>query len=187
MAANTNRSITVVSMLRLKYLIQFAHTDNVTWDYLPIGYWSAVEAHVGVMVACLPAIRSLQRSIREKIWPKPVTANSYYEDDSRNSSKKQSQNKSASRKWSSKTDTSRVSRGGKEDFVRLDEFEMGGTGDVKKGGFDDRTSPDLEASLTRSNEDVLPLATTAAPFSQPPGRIRVDTRYSIDRSKTGFI
>jgi hypothetical protein len=45
----------------------------------------------------------------------------------------------------------------------------------------------LEASLTRSNEDVLPLATTAAPFSQPPGRIRVDTRYSIDRSKTGFI
>jgi hypothetical protein len=129
----------------------------------------------------------LQRSIREKIWPKPVTAPSYYEDNSRDSSKKHSQNKSASRKWSSKSDASRVSRGGKEDFVRLDEFEMGSTGDVKKGEFDDRSSPDLEASLTRSNEDVMPLAPTGAPFNQPPGRIRVETKYTIDRSKTGFI
>jgi hypothetical protein len=48
--------VTIVSILRLKYMIQFAATSNVTWDYLPIGYWSAVEAHVGAIVACLPSV-----------------------------------------------------------------------------------------------------------------------------------
>lgn len=55
--------VTVVSMLRLKYMIQFANSHNVTWDYTPIGYWSTLEVHVGIILACLPAIRSLQRRI----------------------------------------------------------------------------------------------------------------------------
>ncbi|KAJ4350086.1 uncharacterized protein N0V89_008707 [Didymosphaeria variabile] len=61
-------------MLRLKYMIQFANSHNVTWDYTPIGYWSTLEVHVGIIIACLPAVRSLQR----RIFPSSRSPNSYY-------------------------------------------------------------------------------------------------------------
>lgn len=32
-------------------------------DYVEIGYWSTIECHVGVVCACLPAIRSLLRRV----------------------------------------------------------------------------------------------------------------------------
>jgi hypothetical protein len=171
-------------MLRLKYLIQFAHTDNVTWDYLPIGYWSAVESHVGVMVACLPAIRSLQRSIRDKLFPKPVTATSYYEDDTKQSSKKASRKDSHSRIFSS-LGRSQVD---KEDFVRLDEYEMRAGLDAKDG-VSSPTPSSFERTLTqsfKSHEDVLPLAHSGAPMGQPMGQpmggILVQSEYSVDRA-----
>ncbi|KAK7185671.1 hypothetical protein DPSP01_007456 [Paraphaeosphaeria sporulosa] len=66
--------VTIVSMLRLKYMIQFANSHNVTWDYTPIGYWSTLEVHVGIIIACLPAVRSLQL----RIFPSSRTQNSYY-------------------------------------------------------------------------------------------------------------
>ncbi|KAF2475432.1 uncharacterized protein BDR25DRAFT_382409 [Lindgomyces ingoldianus] len=55
---------TVVSMLHLKWLIQFAKTENVTWDYTPVGYWSTFEVHVSIIIACLPALRSHTASFR---------------------------------------------------------------------------------------------------------------------------
>ncbi|GAD97455.1 predicted protein [Paecilomyces variotii No. 5] len=51
--------VTIVSIIRLQSLVEFATTSNVTWDYVAIGYWSTIEVHVGVVCACLPAIRSL--------------------------------------------------------------------------------------------------------------------------------
>jgi hypothetical protein len=167
-------------MLRLKYLIQFAHTDNVTWDYLPIGYWSAVEAHVGVMVACLPAIRSLQRSLRDKIFPKPATVTTYYEDDTRQSSKKASRKDPHSRIFSS-LGRSQVD---KEEFLRLDEYDMRAGRDTKDG-VSSPTPSSFERSLTTSlktNEDVLPLANSGAPMGQPMGGILVQSEYSVDRA-----
>ena len=32
-------------------------------DYVKIGYWSTIECHVGIICACLPAIRSLLRRV----------------------------------------------------------------------------------------------------------------------------
>ncbi|KAI1505266.1 hypothetical protein F5X99DRAFT_430529 [Biscogniauxia marginata] len=51
--------ITVVSIVRLRSLIQFGTTQNLTQDYVEVGYWSTIEVPVGVMCACMPAIRSL--------------------------------------------------------------------------------------------------------------------------------
>lgn len=31
-------------------------------DYVDVGYWSTIEVDVGIICACLPAIRSLMRS-----------------------------------------------------------------------------------------------------------------------------
>jgi hypothetical protein len=163
----------------------------VTWDYLPIGYWSAVETHVSVIVACLPAIRSLQRSIRDRLYPKPATTSSYYDENSKNtigSSKKSSQ-----KKWSS-VGGSRLSginrtNTDKEDFVRLDEYEMGVGAGVEavntNTGRRTPTQSSLESFLSRSfksEEDVQPLTTTATSTSPPLGGITVETGYSVDTS-----
>lgn len=168
-------------MLRLKYLIQFAHTDNVTWDYLPIGYWSAVESHVGVMVACLPAIRSLQSSIQRKFFPKPATQPSYYEDGTKDSSNKKASRKDSHSRILSSLGRSRID---KEDFVQLDEFEKKGDADWK-GGENSPTPSSFERTLThsfKSNEDILPLANSGAPMGQPMGGILVQSEYSVDRT-----
>ncbi|GFF34748.1 hypothetical protein IFM61606_04720 [Aspergillus udagawae] len=55
--------VTLVSIIRLNSLIHFAATDNVTWDYVEVGYWSTVEVHVGIICACLPAMRALMRRL----------------------------------------------------------------------------------------------------------------------------
>src|SRR4051812_5240184 len=40
-------------------MIQFANSTNISWDYTPIGYWSTIEVHLGIICACLPTIRAL--------------------------------------------------------------------------------------------------------------------------------
>lgn len=82
--------MTIVSVIRLESLIVFANTTNLTCtplpllihpslspsttsdanvlvigDYVRVGYWSTIEIHVGVICACLPALRSLLR----RLWP----------------------------------------------------------------------------------------------------------------------
>ncbi|KAI4717643.1 hypothetical protein E4T48_06151 [Aureobasidium sp. EXF-10727] len=51
--------VTFVSVVRLRSLIVFANTQNVTWDYNDAAWWSTVEIHVGIICACLPSVRAL--------------------------------------------------------------------------------------------------------------------------------
>ncbi|KAK6224072.1 hypothetical protein LQW54_000219 [Pestalotiopsis sp. IQ-011] len=51
--------VTIVSAVRLRSLIQFANTENPTWDYNEAAWWSTIELHVGIICACLPSLRSL--------------------------------------------------------------------------------------------------------------------------------
>ncbi|KAI1776627.1 hypothetical protein F4818DRAFT_411256 [Hypoxylon cercidicola] len=51
--------ITVVSIVRLNSLIRFGTTSNVTQDNVEAGYWSTIEVPVGIICACMPAVRSL--------------------------------------------------------------------------------------------------------------------------------
>jgi len=41
-------------------MVQFANSQNLTWDYTAVGYWSTIEVHAGIVFACLPALRALQ-------------------------------------------------------------------------------------------------------------------------------
>ncbi|KAK3399945.1 hypothetical protein B0T20DRAFT_350108 [Sordaria brevicollis] len=50
---------TIISIIRLHSLLAFQPSTNVTWDYYPVAVWSAVEYHVAVICACLPAMRQL--------------------------------------------------------------------------------------------------------------------------------
>ncbi|ORY66543.1 uncharacterized protein BCR38DRAFT_430610 [Pseudomassariella vexata] len=51
--------VTIVSGLRLRSLIAFGKTENLTQDYVEAGYWTTIEVPVGIICACMPAIRSL--------------------------------------------------------------------------------------------------------------------------------
>lgn len=51
--------VTVVSILRLQSLVNFAKGHNATWDFYDVSLWSTVEICVGIMCACLPNIRLL--------------------------------------------------------------------------------------------------------------------------------
>lgn len=184
--------VTIISILRLKYMVQFAHTQNVTWDYLPIGIWSAVECHVGLIVACMPAIRSLGRSLRDRLFPKPATTKSYYEDNPRSYSKKNSRKSASFRGWSSKTALSTLtgSKLGKEDFVELDEYETRVGTETKSTDKGNKHSANnlSQGSMGRfqpslqSNEGIQPLAPVTAPNGQALSGIMVQTEYSVDRT-----
>ncbi|KAF2450403.1 hypothetical protein P171DRAFT_516288 [Karstenula rhodostoma CBS 690.94] len=49
--------VTIVSILRLRSLMNFAKTQNMTWDYLEASLWSFIETEVGLICACMPSIR----------------------------------------------------------------------------------------------------------------------------------
>ncbi|KAL8336992.1 hypothetical protein RB601_008473 [Gaeumannomyces tritici] len=51
--------VTVVSILRLQSLVEFASSSNPTWDHWDITHWSAIEINVGIICACLPSLRLL--------------------------------------------------------------------------------------------------------------------------------
>ncbi|KAI0400731.1 hypothetical protein F4802DRAFT_609916 [Xylaria palmicola] len=51
--------VTIVSILRLQSLIQFAQTMNPTYDNAPGIYWSVLECDIFIISACLPSIRSI--------------------------------------------------------------------------------------------------------------------------------
>ncbi|KAH7178966.1 uncharacterized protein B0J16DRAFT_346139 [Fusarium flagelliforme] len=51
--------VTVVSVLRLRYLVEFGKSTNPTWDGYDTCYWSAIEVNVGIWCACMPNIRML--------------------------------------------------------------------------------------------------------------------------------
>lgn len=59
-------SVTAVSILRLQALVAFATSTNFTWDNYNIHFWSTIEINVGIMCACMPALRQIL------VWLFPV-------------------------------------------------------------------------------------------------------------------
>ncbi|KAF3768073.1 hypothetical protein M406DRAFT_355824 [Cryphonectria parasitica EP155] len=62
----TGTFVTVISIVRLQTLITFANSSNPTWDNLRVSQWSTIEVNVGIMCACMPALRL----ILVKIFPR---------------------------------------------------------------------------------------------------------------------
>jgi hypothetical protein len=80
--------VTFVSIIRLRSLVEFGNTQNVTrklpyhWyylllerkltsiteDYVEVGYWSTIEVPVGIICACMPAVRSLFSLVFPKVF-----------------------------------------------------------------------------------------------------------------------
>lgn len=59
-------SVTAVSILRLQALVAFATSTNFTWDNYNIHFWSTIEINIGIICACMPALRQML------VWLFPV-------------------------------------------------------------------------------------------------------------------
>lgn len=193
-----HNSVTVVSMLRLKWMIQFANTENVTWDYTPVGYWSTLEVHVGVLIACLPALRSLQH----RLFPSTKTPASYYNGPSKaygyNSKggspfpsiakfrKRQSDIGNTTSQASMMRSRDRTK--GDKDFIQLDEYEIRLDQDVEKGQVGrGQTNTQIERGSTHADDatflDTSSIMTALPTSTYNPQRqdaITVRKEYSVN-------
>lgn len=52
-------SVTVCSVIRLRTLVLFANSTNITYDYVDAAYWSTIELYAGIICASLPAVYKL--------------------------------------------------------------------------------------------------------------------------------
>ncbi|KAJ0277957.1 hypothetical protein CBS470a_010020 [Colletotrichum nupharicola] len=48
--------VTIASVIRLRTLIVFANSTNITYDYVDAAYWSTIELYAGIITASLPAV-----------------------------------------------------------------------------------------------------------------------------------
>ncbi|KAH8904863.1 hypothetical protein BR93DRAFT_938950 [Coniochaeta sp. PMI_546] len=69
--------VTFVSIIRLRSLVEFGNTQNVTQDYVETGYWSTIEVPVGIICACMPAVRSLFSLFFPKVFSTSRKGSSY--------------------------------------------------------------------------------------------------------------
>lgn len=46
-----------MSILRLQSLVDFAKSHNATWEQYEVANWSTIEINVGIICACMPALR----------------------------------------------------------------------------------------------------------------------------------
>lgn len=56
-------SVTVASIIRLRTLVLFANSTNITYDYMEAAYWSTIELYAGIICASLPAVYKLFSSL----------------------------------------------------------------------------------------------------------------------------
>ncbi|KAJ0116653.1 hypothetical protein J7T55_009803 [Diaporthe amygdali] len=55
--------VTVASIIRLRTLVLFANSTNITYDYMDAAYWSTIELYAGIITASLPAVYKLFSSL----------------------------------------------------------------------------------------------------------------------------
>ncbi|KAJ8120621.1 hypothetical protein ONZ43_g2716 [Nemania bipapillata] len=60
--------ITIISVIRLKTLVVFANSTNVSYDYVEPGLYSIIEASIGIICACLPAVRALLITVMPSVF-----------------------------------------------------------------------------------------------------------------------
>ena len=64
--------ITICSIVRLQFLLQWGTSTNPTWQYNPLAIWSSVECNLGVACACMPTLSGPFK----RLWHKTIGSRS---------------------------------------------------------------------------------------------------------------
>ncbi|KAK7702565.1 hypothetical protein SLS64_009528 [Diaporthe eres] len=125
--------VTVASIIRLRTLVLFANSTNITYDYMDAAYWSTIELYAGIITASLPAVYKLFSSLG--LSPKWSTVKSKMSGGG-SSGKTPGSSGLASSGTTSKTDRLKprqlsMKRGEDAEFIRLTDVESGTTASGK--------------------------------------------------------
>lgn len=85
-----NNSVTIVSIIRLSSLVHFANSENATWDEWDVTNWSTIEINVGIICACMPAMRVMLVRFFPKILGSSINTGKQYYISSKNRSRSRS-------------------------------------------------------------------------------------------------
>jgi hypothetical protein len=58
--------VTICSIVRLKYLVNWAFNPNPTMSYSDLAVWSVIELDVSVICACMPGMTALLRRLKQR-------------------------------------------------------------------------------------------------------------------------
>ncbi|KAK2016002.1 CFEM domain-containing protein [Colletotrichum eremochloae] len=124
--------VTIVSVVRLRSLIVFANSQNITWDYTEAAFWSTIELHVGIICACLPSLRSLFMALGVKVLGS-TNGNSQgnsngYSNGQRSTGMKSGTSKSGMSSMAEKPAKSAPRQGDESDFIPLVDVDNGKSG-----------------------------------------------------------
>ncbi|KID70277.1 Extracellular membrane protein, CFEM domain protein, partial [Metarhizium brunneum ARSEF 3297] len=67
--------VTIVSILRLQSLVDFANSTNPTWDNWIVAWWSTIEVNVGMICTCLPTVRLILVRAAPRIFSTNISHN----------------------------------------------------------------------------------------------------------------
>lgn len=76
--ASTTHSVTVVSIIRLQSLVNFANSANLTYDNWDVNLWSTLEVNTGIICACMPTIRQILAWYFPKVFGSGTRPGRYY-------------------------------------------------------------------------------------------------------------
>lgn len=123
----------MASIIRLRTLVLFANSTNITYDYMDAAYWSTIELYAGIITASLPAVYKLFSSLG--LGPKWSTVKSKMSGGG-SSGRTPGSSGLASSGTTSKTDRLKprqipMKRGEDAEFIRLTDVESGTTASGK--------------------------------------------------------
>ena len=114
--------MTIISVVRLKTMIIFANSENITWDYMDLAWWSTLELHLSIICACLPSLRALFIALGAKVLATTKNASTGR---SRSRSGGNDLRSGGSSKLTSSVSEKAPKRGDEGDFIPLVDVEIG--------------------------------------------------------------
>ncbi|KAJ5056824.1 CFEM domain-containing protein, partial [Bipolaris maydis] len=69
--------VTLVSIIRLHALVNFAKSSNITYDFLDTSLWSLIEIYVGIICVCMPSLKLGLQFFYPKILRSVVSTSRY--------------------------------------------------------------------------------------------------------------
>ncbi|ETS86240.1 hypothetical protein PFICI_00068 [Pestalotiopsis fici W106-1] len=69
--------VTVISVIRLVFLVLMKGSINLTWDYFNVCFWSTLEIMIGIMCTCMPTLRLILVRVTRRV-SSTIKDNSYY-------------------------------------------------------------------------------------------------------------
>jgi hypothetical protein len=126
--------------------------NALTEDYVEVGYWSTIEVPVGIICACLPAVRSLFSKVFPRVFGTTRQEKSAYDYESRGNSSKLSKLSTKPKLVSNNTGSNHTQIRIKQEWTVLSNPLDANRSDVELVPFDKAEGSHAEPSIQRTTD-----------------------------------